>query len=275
MTAVLALTMVLAGSASAKGIQWEKDFDRAMKKAQEKGMPVLVDFWADWCGWCHRLDRTTYADPVVGERAKGFVAVKVNTEGSRREAEIAHRYRVGELPTILFLSPRGNQVWRVNSFIGPGGFPSVLDKALEVAGRVSAWEGALEQNPNDAGAAFALGEHLWNQKCYEESGELLARAAASDRDRPVHERRRTRLLLAILQHAHQRYAKAEALIKEALTLDPNASDQPKLLYFLGSNYVSWGRHKQGVETMQVIVREHPQSPMAQKARETLVNLERK
>jgi thiol-disulfide isomerase/thioredoxin len=275
MTTALALTLVLAGPASARGIQWEKDFDHAMKKAQEHEKPVLVDFWAEWCGWCQRLDRTTYADPVVGEKAKGFVAVKVNTEGSRGEVEVAQRYRVMNLPTILFLSPRGHQVWRVDSFQGPGRFPYIMDRALEAARRVSAWEQAIDRNPNEAGALFALGQHLFEQECYEESEELLARAAANDRDRPVHERRRTRLLLAILQNARHRYAKAERLIKEALTLDPEGSDQPKLLYFLGRTYVSWGRHEQGVETMQVIVREHPQSPMAQKARETLVNLERK
>ena len=65
------------------------------------------------------------------------------------------------------------------------------------------------------------------------------------------------------------------MIKEALTLDPRAPDQAKLLFILGRTYVSWGRHAEGVQTMEVIVREHPQSPMAQKARETLVLLDRK
>ena len=64
------------------------------------------------------------------------------------------------------------------------------------------------------------------------------------------------------------------LIKEALSLDPQGEDQPRLLFFLGQTYVSWGRHEMGMETMQVIVREHPRSPIARKAQETLVILGR-
>ncbi len=276
MTSALALALLLVGpTPTAKGIQWEKSFDEAMKTAEKHEKPVLVDFWAEWCGWCHRLDRTTYIDPVVGKMAQNFVAVKVNTEGSSRELEIANRYRVHSLPTILFLSPRGRQVWRVNSFMGPGRFPYVMEKALQAAQRVSTWEVALEQNPDDAEAAYALGEHLFDQECYEESAELLTHAAANDSDRPIPERRRTRLLLAILQNVQRHFAEAESLIKEALSLDPEGADQPKLLFMLGRNYVSWGRHEQGMQTMEVIVREHPQSPIAQRARETLVILERK
>jgi thiol-disulfide isomerase/thioredoxin len=274
MTTALALTLLLAGPANDKGIQWEKDFDRAMERARKEDKPILVDFWAEWCGWCHRLDRTTYVEPVVGAKGENFVAVKVNTEGSRREVEITKRYEVHPLPTILFLSPRGRQVLRVKGFQGPGRFPHTMDHALEIARRVMAWEDVLEEDPDDAAALFLLGQHLFDQDRYEESYELLARAAAHDGDRPAHERRRTRLLLAILQNVHRQYAEAESLIKEALSLDPQAPDQPKLLFILGRTYVSWGRHAEGVQMMQEIVKEHPQSPLAQKARETLVILQR-
>ena len=73
----------------------------------------------------------------------------------------------------------------------------------------------------------------------------------------------------------RRYAEAETLIKEALSLGAKGEEEAKLLFVLGHTYVSWGRRAEGVQTMRAIVQEYPQSPLAQKARETLVNLERK
>ena len=275
MTSVLALTLLLAGPAPAKAIKWEKGFDQAMELARKQDKPVLVGFWTEWSGLSRRLDRTTWVEPLVTSKAQSFIAVKVDAEGNRRELEVARTYDVHNVPTILFLSPRGRQLMRVDGFEGPGRFPHTMDKAMETARRIGSWEEALERDPNDAAALFVLGVHFWNQKCYRDSYDLLARAVAHDARRPPHERRRTRLLLAILQNAQRKYAEAESMIKEALSLDPKAPDQPSLLFVLGSTYVSWGRHAEGVQTMQVIVREHAQSPMAQKARETLFILERK
>lgn len=266
---LLALTLLLAASGSQKGVQWEKSFDKAMKKAERSDMPLMVDFWAEWCGWCHRLDRTTYVDPVVTAKSKNFVSVKVDTEGSNRDRDVADRYKVHSLPTILFLSPGGLQVLRVSSFMGPGRFPHIMDKALEAAQRVAAWESQLDRDEADAGALGALGAHLFQQECLEESADFLTRAARYDTERPLGERRETRLLLAILHHNEGRYAQAEELIKEALNLGPKGEHHPKLLFVLGRTYVSWGRHQMGVETMQVIVEEYPSSPLAPKAREIL------
>ena len=275
MIGVLSLTLLLAGPVAPGGIEWERDFDKAMKRAQKLGKPVIVDFWAGWCTWCHLLDRTTYADREVASRARDFVAVKVNAEGTEREAAVALRYDVQSLPTILFLSPSGRQVHRLDGFQGPGQFPRTIDAALRTARRVMEWEAALERDPKDARALAALGQHLFEQDCYDESRDLLQRAIAEDEEEPVVERRRSRMLLAIVQNYDRRYADAEGLIKDALSLQPRGEDAPKLLFVLGRTYVSWGRREEGAQTLQVIVREYPQSPLAQKAKETLVVLERR
>ncbi len=164
---------------------------------------------------------------------------------------------------------------RVNGYQGPGQFPQSLNAAREEAQKVMAWEWAIEKNPKDAVALAHLGTHLFEQEFYEEARQVLYQATRFDQALPVSERRRSRMLLAIIQNYDRQYSDAEALLKDALGLLPPGEDEPKLLFILGRTYVSWGRRSEAQETMQVIVRNYGQNPLAQKAKDTLAGLERK
>lgn len=63
-------------------IPWLK-LDEAVASAGKSGRPIMVNVYADWCGYCRLMDRTTFVDPtVVRLVAQGWVASKLNGESS-------------------------------------------------------------------------------------------------------------------------------------------------------------------------------------------------
>lgn len=71
----------------------ESSFEQEVLQSEK---PVIVDFWAEWCGPCHAV--APILDKIAEERADELKLVKVNID---EEQEIAARYGIASIPTMI------------------------------------------------------------------------------------------------------------------------------------------------------------------------------
>jgi len=57
---------------------WIYDMGEGLRLARQQGKPVMVDFYADWCLPCKKMDATVFKDPAVLKELERFVAIKVD-----------------------------------------------------------------------------------------------------------------------------------------------------------------------------------------------------
>ena len=63
-------------------IHW-MSFEEAEERCANEPKMVFIDVYTDWCGWCKRMDKSTFANPVIAKYMnEHFYAVKLNAETS-------------------------------------------------------------------------------------------------------------------------------------------------------------------------------------------------
>jgi putative thioredoxin len=174
----------------------QRNFAQVVESSQR--VPVLVDFWADWCQPCQTL--TPLLTKLAQEYRGGFILAKVNADA---EQALAAHLRVRSLPTVMV-------VWQgqiVDQLVGvqpESAYRQIIDQfgaAPEASGDLIGeqvevlWQrgrqkqaiellrDALKQEPDSVQMKVMLADRLLQLDRSEEARSLLQSLPAEERDR--------------------------------------------------------------------------------------------
>ena len=91
---------------------------------ERTNIPVLVDFWAPWCGPCRMM--APVLERAAQERAATLQVAKINTD---EQQELASRYGIRSIPTLILFRD-GRELARQSGAVDGGALTRWLDSAL-------------------------------------------------------------------------------------------------------------------------------------------------
>jgi len=110
------------------------DLANAVASANRSGKPAMLDFYADWCVECIRMERNTFGEPVVQELFGQIQPLQADvTENDETDKALMEKYGIIGPPAILFFDRQGNEMraYRLVGYFEPDAFAQHLRNVLE------------------------------------------------------------------------------------------------------------------------------------------------
>lgn len=135
---LLSLGLVALGAARAAEqpakprIDWQVKYPEAVALAAKLEKPVLIDFFAAWCGPCRMMEEQTFTDPEVITAMGDFVCVKVDVD---TDEKTAFAYGVRSIPRTVVLNIHGEMVGDRVGFMESSAYMAFLKDVAEYTHR--------------------------------------------------------------------------------------------------------------------------------------------
>ena len=223
-------------------------------------VPVLIDFWAEWCGPCKSLG--PILEKLAAEYNGAFVLAKIDVD---REQQLAGAFQIRSIPTLILVKggqpvdgfPGAMPEGQLREFLaGHGIVPAEAPPAAEAEQEAPPLDPQAEVErlraesaaaPDDGGLRLDLAVALLAVGGTDEASALLdalpANLATDDRAL----RARAALGFAALL----RDAPGEAALEAALAADP---DDLRARHLLGARHMVAGRHEAALEAFMDMLR---------------------
>ena len=171
----------IATSEAEAAVEWAPgSFAEIMAQAKAADKPVMIDFYATWCGPCKRLTRETYSDAaVVTFTDENLICAKIDVDEEENKTLTEH-YMIYNYPTILFVKPDGSEIDRRVGFLPPDEYLQLMKDYLAGVNTYDDYLRRVEAAPDDLELNFTVGEKLTHRLERDAAHRHLERAIELD-----------------------------------------------------------------------------------------------
>lgn len=114
---------------------WESVEADAREKARRERLPMLVYLRAEWAAACAEMERGTWRDARVGERARSFVLLKIDVSAADLEGDLyAERYGARAIPSIAAFDAEGRRAAVLSGYADAETLLRLMDGLMDSSG---------------------------------------------------------------------------------------------------------------------------------------------
>jgi thiol:disulfide interchange protein len=132
---LILLCLPLIGFGQSQEIIWEENLDSAFNLASLSNKIIMIEFMAEWCPPCKRMEKETFSNDKIINKSNEFIFVKVDVD---KNQDIANEYKrnakkyggIG-IPNILFIDKDKNIVHQTVGFLNANQLTAVMDSVLK------------------------------------------------------------------------------------------------------------------------------------------------
>jgi len=238
---LLALVPSLA-LAQTPEVVWEEDYEIALEQSLLSRKPILVTFQTSWCGWCRKLEASTFRSAQFKELTRNVVPVRVDGDRNRG---LVGMFRVTGFPTTILVNRQGKEIARVQGYKAADAFVQEVLAGLARREPFREAEAAAAENPGDPGSVYALGDVLLALRRFEPAREALSRVAGLDPQNATDLVDDARLDLALTHFFAGEYETAADSLTSFLEAYPGSDRRDQGVFFQGLTLIGLGREKEG------------------------------